>query len=151
MLSVREAPPPQISSATVIRQPHCTSQNCANCHGPTITVPPATDLHQVIAQGKHEGMPAWGGDLSTDEIDALAGFITSPNGSALYTENCGECHRDIVLASGNPQELQRVFCGGQRLPAASGSRRAGLERCLERCATKCPAELPGRAGWPAAV
>jgi mono/diheme cytochrome c family protein len=70
----------------------------------------------VIAEGKHEGMPAWGGDLSTDEIDALAGFITSPNGSALYAQYCGECHRSMVQASGNPQELQRVFAEGRNYP-----------------------------------
>ena len=81
VLSVREAPPPQIASATD-RAAQLYAQNCANCHGPAIEVSPATDLHQLIAEGKHEGMPAWGGDLSTDEIDALAGFITSPNGSA---------------------------------------------------------------------
>ncbi len=115
VLSVREAPPPQIA-ATVNQASVLYIKNCANCHGPTITVPPSTDLHQVIAQGKHEGMPAWGGDLSTDEIDALAGFITSPNGSALYTQFCSECHRGMVQASGNPQELQRVFVEGSAYP-----------------------------------
>lgn len=108
ILSVREAPPPQIA-APVDQAAALYSQNCANCHGPNIVVPSGTDLHQLIAQGKHEGMPAWGGDLSTDEIDALAGFITSPKGSALYTQYCGACHQTLVQASGNPQELQRVF------------------------------------------
>jgi mono/diheme cytochrome c family protein len=61
-------------------------------------------------------MPAWGGDLSTDEIDALAGFITSPKGSELYTQYCGECHKNLVQASGNPQELQRVFEEGSNYP-----------------------------------
>jgi mono/diheme cytochrome c family protein len=115
VLSVREEPPPQIASP-VNQASALYLKNCANCHGATISVPPSTDLHQVIAQGKHEGMPAWGGDLSTDEIDALAGFITSPNGSALYTQYCAECHRSMVLASGNPQELQRVFEEGQNYP-----------------------------------
>jgi mono/diheme cytochrome c family protein len=108
VLSVREAPPPQVA-APVDQAAALYARNCANCHGPGIQVPPGTDLHQLIAQGKHEGMPAWGGDLSTDEIDALAGFIVSPNGSALFTQECGECHELTVLASGNPQELQRVF------------------------------------------
>lgn len=115
VLSVREAPPPQIA-APVDQAAALYAQNCANCHGPSIQVPPGTDLHQLIAQGKHEGMPAWGGDLSTDEIDALAGFITSPKGSALYTQYCGECHKSIVQASGNPQELQRVFEEGPNYP-----------------------------------
>lgn len=115
VLSVREEPPPQVTSP-VDQAAMLYVKNCANCHGSTISVPPSTDLHQVIAQGKHEGMPAWGGDLSTDEIDALAGFITSPNGSALYVQYCGECHRTMVQASGNPQELQRVFEEGSGYP-----------------------------------
>ncbi len=116
ILSVREAPPPQIA-APVDQAAALYTRNCANCHGPGIAVPAGTDLHQLIAQGKHEGMPAWGGDLSTDEIDALAGFITSPKGSALYAQYCGECHKSLVQASGNPQELQRVFEEGPNYPA----------------------------------
>lgn len=116
VLSVREAPPPQVA-APVDQAAALYAANCANCHGPSIVVPKGTDLHQLIAQGKHEGMPAWGGDLSTDEIDALAGFITSPNGSSLYTRYCGECHKSMVQASGNPQELQRVFDEGPLYPA----------------------------------
>ncbi|MFH1183727.1 MAG: c-type cytochrome [Chloroflexota bacterium] len=115
VLSVREAPPPQIATPVDLAAELYT-RNCANCHGPSITVPPATDLHQLIAEGKHEGMPAWGGDLSTDEIDALAGFITSPKGSALYARECAGCHRDLVLASGNPQELHRVLEEGGNYP-----------------------------------
>lgn len=114
-LSIREAPPPQIVE-TRDRAADLYARNCANCHGPAIAVPPATDLHQLIAQGKHEGMPAWGGDLSTDEIDALAGFIISPKGSALYAQECAQCHQDLVLASGNPQELSRVFVQGREYP-----------------------------------
>lgn len=119
VLSVREAPPPQVASPAD-RAAELYTGNCANCHGPTIAVPPATDLHQLIAEGKHEGMPAWGGDLSTDEIDALAGFITSPKGSALYARECAACHRDFVLASGNPQELARVFDDGGDYPPHAG-------------------------------
>lgn len=115
VLSVLEAPPPQIASP-VDRAAALYASNCANCHGPAISVPPATDLHKLIAEGKHEGMPAWGGDLSTDEIDALAGFITSPNGSAVYARECSACHRQMVLASGNPQELRRVFDEGVDYP-----------------------------------
>ncbi len=115
ILALREAPPP-FASMPVDRAAALYTQNCANCHGPRIDVPPGTDLHQLIAQGKHEGMPAWGGDLSTDEIDVLAGFITSPKGSALYAQYCGECHKNLVQAVGNPQELQRVFEEGPNYP-----------------------------------
>lgn len=114
-LSVREAPPPA-AAAVADEAAALYSTNCSNCHGPSIDVPPGTDLHQLIARGKHEGMPAWGGDLSTDEIDALAGFVLSPRGSAVYTAQCGSCHELTVLASGNPLELQRVLDQGPDYP-----------------------------------
>jgi mono/diheme cytochrome c family protein len=109
--AVREAPPPQ-AAVVVDRAAALYAANCANCHGSSIDIPPGTDLHQVIAAGTHEGMPAWGGDLSTDEIDALVGFILSPKGSALFTKYCAVCHKQPILASGNPVELQRVFDEG---------------------------------------
>ena len=34
----------------------------------------------------------------------------------VYARECAECHRDFVLASGNPQELDRVFSGGAAYP-----------------------------------
>ena len=119
VLALREAPPP-LAALPVDQAAALYSQNCANCHGASIEVPPGTDLHRLIAQGKHEGMPAWGGDLSTDEIDALAGFITSPKGSVLYTQYCGECHEGLVQATGNPLELKRVFDEGSNYPPHQG-------------------------------
>lgn len=113
--SVREAPPPQ-EAVVVDNAAALYATNCANCHGSSIDVPAGTDLHQVIAAGTHEGMPAWGGDLSTDEIDALVGFILSPKGSALFTQNCAVCHNQPLVASGNPVELQRVFDEGVNYP-----------------------------------
>jgi mono/diheme cytochrome c family protein len=51
-------------------------------------------------------MPAWGGDLASDEIDALAGFIISPSGSALFFENCAECHEGPELIASDPITLR---------------------------------------------
>ena len=116
VLAANEAPPPQVVTP-VDQAAALYAKNCANCHGPSITVPAGTDLHELIAQGKHAGMPAWGGDLSVQEIDSLAGFITSPKGSALYTQYCGGCHKTLVQASGNLQELQRVLDEGSKYPA----------------------------------
>jgi len=114
-LAVKESPPPQ--EAVVVDQSAALyAQNCANCHGPSIDVPAGTDLHQIIAAGNHQGMPAWGGDLSTDEIDALVGFILSPNGSILFTRECSGCHENTLQATGNPLELQRVFDEGNNYP-----------------------------------
>jgi len=115
-LSILEAPPPQASEA-VDQTAALYANNCANCHGTSIQVPPGTDLHRLIAEGGHSGMPAWGGDLSTDEIDALAGFITSQRGSEIYTAQCGECHEATVFASGNLQELQLVLEQGPEYAA----------------------------------
>ena len=127
--SVREAPPPQ-AAIVVDRAAALYAENCANCHGPSIEVPPGTDLHQVIAAGTHEGMPAWGGDLSTDEIDALVGFVLSPKGSAVFAQNCAVCHNQPVIASGNPVELQRVFDEGPDYPPHSGIETANWNETL---------------------
>jgi mono/diheme cytochrome c family protein len=127
--SVREAPPPQ-EVVVVDRAADLYAKNCANCHGSGIVVPPGTDLHQVIAAGTHEGMPAWGGDLGTDEIDALAGFILSPNGSALFTQYCAVCHEQPLVASGNPVELQRVFDEGVNYPPHKDIQTANWDKRL---------------------
>jgi mono/diheme cytochrome c family protein len=88
------------------------AENCAACHGGMVAVPDGTNLHEVIAQGKHEGMPAWSGDLTSDEIDALAGFILSPAGSLLYVQNCEECHETSELVAGDPLELKDALALG---------------------------------------
>lgn len=115
-LSYREAPPPaeaQQGDQTAALY----SKNCAPCHGSSISVTPGTDLHKVIAQGKHEGMPAWSADLTTDQIDALAGFILSPAGSKLFTEYCGSCHDVSELVAKSPVELQQALDQGKNFPA----------------------------------
>jgi len=43
----------------------------------------------------------------------LAGFVLSPNGSAVFTQYCAACHKNGVQASGNPLELQRVIDEGK--------------------------------------
>jgi len=117
--SVREAPPPQ-AAVVVDNAATLYAANCANCHGPNIIVPTGTDLHKVIAAGKHTGMPAWGGDFSADQIDSLVGFILSPKGSALFAKNCSVCHQQPLAASGNPVELQRVFEEGAKYAPHQG-------------------------------
>ncbi|MFH2039486.1 MAG: c-type cytochrome [Chloroflexota bacterium] len=114
-LSLNEAPPPQVA-VVVDKAADLYTANCANCHGPSIDIQSGTDLHQIIAAGNHQGMPAWGGDLSTDEIDMLVGFILSPNGSALFIRECAGCHTNPIQATGNTVELQRVFDEGNDYP-----------------------------------
>ena len=109
--SVREAPPPaEIGQGDPIAALY--TENCAVCHGGTITVPEGTNLHDVIAQGTHEGMPAWSGDLTSDEIDALAGFVLSPGGNALFKEFCSACHESSELVASNPIQLKAALDEG---------------------------------------
>ena len=118
-LAANEAPPPQVA-VVVDKAANLYAKDCANCHGQGITVQPGADLHKMIADGNHQGMPSWSADLSSDEIDTLVGFILSPNGSALYTKECAGCHKNAVLASGNPVQLQQVFDQGTAFPAHKG-------------------------------
>ncbi len=57
-------------------------------------------------------MPAWSGDLTSDEIDSLAGFVLSPAGSLLFIQNCGDCHDAPDLVAGNPLELKSALDQG---------------------------------------
>jgi mono/diheme cytochrome c family protein len=100
-----ETPPP-IEAAEGDPTAALYAKNCAGCHGPTISVAAGTNLHAIIAQGKHEDMPPWSADLTSDQIDALAGFILSPTGNTLFIENCSECHDVAELVSGDPIELK---------------------------------------------
>ena len=102
--SNREIPPP-LEVVGGDQTAALYTENCAPCHGPSITVPAGVNLHEIIAQSRHEGMPAWSGDLTSDQIDALAGFILSPVGSQLFTDNCGACHDVSELVASNPIKL----------------------------------------------
>jgi mono/diheme cytochrome c family protein len=114
--SYLETPPPA-EAAQGDQTAALYAKNCAGCHGPTIKVEPGTNLHAIIAQGQHEGMPAWSADLTTDQIDALAGFILSPLGSRLFTENCGGCHEAPELVASDPQVLKTALEQGPAFPA----------------------------------
>jgi mono/diheme cytochrome c family protein len=119
ILAVREAPPPvQASQGDPVALLY--TQNCAPCHGASITVPPGTNLHTLIAQGSHAGMPAWNGDLSTNQIDELAGFVLSPGGSQLFNTNCGSCHKVDDLVGGNPQDLKNSIDQGTNFSPHAG-------------------------------
>ena len=105
VLAVVEAPPPA-QTAAGDKTAALYANNCAGCHGPTINVPQAINLHEVIAQGTHEGMPPWSADLTNDQIDALVGFILSPAGSVVFDQQCGACHIATDLVADEPLILK---------------------------------------------
>jgi mono/diheme cytochrome c family protein len=106
--SLAEKPPPaQVAPGD--KTAALYTDNCAACHGASVFVPTGTNLHEIIAQGSHEGMPTWSGDLTSDEIDALAGFVLSPAGSFLFVQNCGDCHEAPDLVAGDPLELKSAL------------------------------------------
>ncbi len=112
---IERAPPAEIAPGDQTAALY--TENCAPCHGASVMVPEGTNLHEVIAQGKHEDMPAWSGDLTSDEIDALAGFVLSPAGSLLFVQHCGDCHQAPRLVAGDPLELKRSLEEGADYPA----------------------------------
>lgn len=118
-LAALEAPPP-LEAAPGDQTAVLYTENCASCHGARVVVPEGTNLHEVIAQGKHEGMPAWSADLTSDEIDALAGFILSPAGSLLFVQNCGACHTAPELVAGDPLALKSALELGSGFPPHAG-------------------------------
>ena len=103
-----EAPPP-IEVAQGDQTAALYIENCAPCHGASIRVEPGTNLHNLIAEGKHEDMPAWSADLTSDEIDSLAGFVLSPGGSQLFVTYCGACHKAPVLVAEEPLNLKSAI------------------------------------------
>ncbi|HET7009546.1 MAG TPA: c-type cytochrome [Anaerolineales bacterium] len=119
LLSVAEAPPPAQTS-TGDTTAALYASNCAACHGPSIEVEPGANLHEIIAFGRHEGMPAWSSDLTTDQIDALAGFILSPAGSRLFTQECGSCHEAPELVAGDPVLLKDSLALGSDFEPHAG-------------------------------
>ena len=116
----REIPPPLETSAG---DPIAIlyTENCAGCHGLTIKVSEGTNLHDVITQGSHEGMPAWTADLTTDEVDALAGFILSPAGNDIFHNNCAGCHEISDLVATDPLELKNALAEGRSYTPHEGA------------------------------
>ena len=103
-----EAPPP-VDTFQGDKTAALYAENCAGCHGSAIRASTGTNLHTLIAEGEHEGMPAWSADLTSDEIDALAGFILSPLGSRQFADNCGTCHQVDQLVASNPLALKQAL------------------------------------------
>ena len=104
-----ETPPPPGITAQGDQVAALYTENCAGCHGGVVAVPAGLDLVSVIASGGHQGMPAWAGDLSVEEIDALAGFVLSPTGSAVFAEACSECHDASELVDQPPSVLRATL------------------------------------------
>jgi mono/diheme cytochrome c family protein len=109
VVALLEEPPPAATAAAGDPVALLYTESCSGCHGATLAVPEGVDLVQVIAAGGHEGMPSWSGDLSADEIDALAGFILSPRGNDLFNQTCAECHEVTALVEASPADLRSAL------------------------------------------
>ena len=105
-------PPPAAAAAAGDRTAQIYSDNCAGCHGSFIAATSEDDLFQTIQGGTHDGMPAWNTDLSSDEIDALVGYILSPTGHAVFSANCAECHEMQSLAGADSIKLRQALDEG---------------------------------------
>ena len=114
--SITEAPPPA-AAGEGDQTALLYAENCAPCHGAATNIPQVANLRSIIAQGNHEGMPAWSADLTSDQIDSLDGFILSPGGSKLFTENCSACHEAPELVAGDPLLLRSTLDEGSSFPA----------------------------------
>ncbi len=121
-----EAPPP-VEVAQGDQTATLYVANCAPCHGASIRVASGTNLHSLIAEGEHEGMPAWSADLTSDEIDSLAGFVLSPGGSQLFVMYCGACHTAPALVADEPLEIKRALEEGAAFDAHADQDLADLE------------------------
>jgi mono/diheme cytochrome c family protein len=65
-------------------------------------------------------MPAWNADLTSDQIDALAGFIVSPDGNKVFQANCAACHATDELVASDPLELRAAIETGVEYPPHEG-------------------------------
>jgi mono/diheme cytochrome c family protein len=104
-----EEAPPAAATTAGDRTALLYADNCAGCHGAVLTVAPGVDLFEVIQGGTHDGMPAWNSDLSATEIDALVGFLLSPNGYDLYVANCAECHEIETLVEADALQVREAL------------------------------------------
>ncbi len=111
-----EAPPPAAASTAGDQTAALYTENCSGCHGSVIEVEPGVDLFAVIQGGTHDGMPAWNSDLTTDEIDALVGYILAPNGHLVFQGYCAACHDVASLVTQDAIELRRALDEGTAYP-----------------------------------
>ncbi len=115
-----EEAPPAAATTAGDRTALLYADNCAGCHGAVLTVAPGVDLFEVIQGGTHDGMPAWNSDLSATEIDALVGFLLSPNGYDLYVANCAECHEIETLVEADALQVRQALEEGDEFGPHAG-------------------------------
>lgn len=117
--ALQEAPPPSANTEGDIVA-NLYAKNCSGCHGGSILIKAGINLHEIISKGNHEGMPGWSADLTSDQIDALAGFITSPNGNQLFNQHCSSCHNVEELIQESPLKLRQALENGTDFPPHLG-------------------------------
>jgi mono/diheme cytochrome c family protein len=114
--SILEGAPPGSVTEAGDRTAALYVSNCAGCHGSKVEVSPDADLFAVISAGTHDGMPPWNSDLSSDEIDAMIGFILAPRGSEVFAGSCAQCHAVEQLIEADAIELRNALEIGSAYP-----------------------------------
>ncbi|MBL1171492.1 MAG: c-type cytochrome [Chloroflexi bacterium] len=116
LLSVIEAPAAS-ETGGVDMAGRLYMDNCAGCHGQSVTTSPGTDTSEIIASGKHENGGSWDGNLSDEQVAALAAYVDSPRGYNIYARECGDCHELGTLTLNAPLELATLLDQGPNYPA----------------------------------
>lgn len=104
--------PPESDSGSVYLSSDLYLSNCSNCHGQRVEVPFSADLNEIIAAGAHEGMPPWQSDLSVDQIEMIATFVSISRGDDIYARECLDCHALGSLETTSLLEYQAILDGG---------------------------------------
>ncbi|MGD2027950.1 MAG: c-type cytochrome, partial [Anaerolineales bacterium] len=92
--------------------------NCASCHGNSVSYSGDEEsLREIISEGGlHLEMPSWRDRLSEEELDALAQYVVdpsqSPQGEALYQQNCVACHFDRVPRAESVETAYQIISEG---------------------------------------
>jgi len=109
--------PPQAVAKNVSLASELYLSNCGNCHGQIVEVSPIIDLNETIAAGSHEGMTPWQSDLSSEEIEMIAAFVSTSWGDDIYSQECLNCHEIGSMEGTSPLEFQTILDDGPEYPA----------------------------------
>ena len=92
---------------------------CSSCHGDAVSTEGDEEAYRqiIIEGGLHRDMPAWGGTLEVNQIDALAEYVvdpgSSPTGETLFQQYCTTCHFQNIPKAGSIEEAFAIISEGR--------------------------------------